>query len=132
MPQRNADELQPRDTHSRLGPQSIRGGAGRVSVTELLDVNDLYDEFVRRIADQLYPVPAPTGSDFEQDRFEHRDIQGWNKGDILADLEALRMRRRLLPHAWLDEREAALQDYLPRPRARNTRMQGPRSCRRVV
>jgi hypothetical protein len=93
------------------------------------EINDLYHEFVRRIADQLYPVPDAAGSDFEQDRFEHRDIQGWSKGDVLTDLEALRLRRRLLPHPWLDEREAVLQNVLPRPRARAARMPGPRPRR---
>lgn len=93
------------------------------------DVNELYEVFVRRIADQLYPVPDEVGSDWERDRFEHKDIQGWSKGDILTDLEALRIRRRLLRHPWLDEREVALQNALPRPRPRAPRTTAPRDRR---
>lgn len=89
--------------------------------------NELFHEFLRRLAEQLYPVADAYSTDFQRARFYHEDLQGWSKADIEKDLEVLRIRRRMIDHQWLEEREVALQERLSARRRRRQPAQPRRS-----
>lgn len=76
------------------------------------DESLLFEAFLLRLAERIYPVPNEHVSEYERDRRQHRDLAGLNRTDLESELFYLRIRRRLLPDRWLDEREAVLEHKL--------------------
>jgi len=94
--------------------------------------NELLHELLRRLADRLYEVPDQALSDYQRDRYFHIDLAGWSVGDLERDLELVRIRRRIVDHPWLDEREVALVDRVAARRRRSTTPKEPRTPRRAA